>query len=453
MDKTSPDRVSFFTLLALLLVAFALGGGGSRQGLANLLVQLTALAALAPHYRAMLAFVREAPLGLRALIGASLLVPLLQIIPLPPGLWQTLPGRELASRSLELAGEIGGWMPFSLYPLRTLLALTALMTPAAVLIVGWNLPRERLAMLGWGVVACGLVTVLFGLVQLGATDDTGTLFGARNPGTVLLGTFANRNSTALLLGFALALAALLPAPRPHPALLPARLALCALLLLAIVLTKSRTGLVLAGVPIALAGIKALWWTFRERTAAQARPGTASSRPLAFALGAMALVATSGIALLVAAPGPIGEALERFEAKDDPRRYIWDDASYSARRYWPMGAGMGTFDEVFQVDESLENLTKKTAGRAHNDYLELAIEAGIPGLALAALWLALIGWLSWRARLSSQRWVAWAGSSFLVSIALQSITDYPLRNQTILAFGAFALLLLARSAGPRGRTRT
>jgi O-antigen ligase len=452
LDRNASDRVPFVTLLVLLLVAFALGGGGSRQGLANLLVQLTALAALAPHYRAMRAFVREAPLGLRALIGASLLVPLLQIIPLPPGLWQSLPGRDLALRSFELAGETGGWMPFSLYPLRTLLALTALITPVAVLIIGWSLSRQRLAILGWVVVACGLVTVLFGLVQLGATDDTGTLFGTRDPGKVLLGTFANRNSTALLLGFALALAALLPAPHPHPALLPVRLALCALLLLAIVLTRSRTGIVLAALPIMLAGLKALWWALRERGGTQASSGAKTRHRLALVLGAAALVAASGIALLVAAPGPIGEALERFEAKDDPRRYIWDDASYSARRYWPLGAGMGTFDEVFQVDESLENLTKKTAGRAHNDYLELAIEAGIFGLALAGLWLALIGWLSWRARLSSQRWMAWAGSSFLLAIALQSITDYPLRNQTILAFAAFALLLLARGPEERRRER-
>jgi hypothetical protein len=33
---------------------------------------------------------------------------------------------------------------------------------------------------------------------------------------------------------------------------------------------------------------------------------------------------------------------------------------------------------------------------------------------------------------------------------QSITDYPLRNQTILAFAGFALLLLARIATDRRR---
>lgn len=114
--------------------------------------------------------------------------------------------------------------------------------------------------------------------------------------------------------------------------------------------------------------------------------------------------------------------------------------------------MGTFDEVFQIDESLENLTKKRAGRAHNDYIELSIEAGPLGLGLAAAWVVLIAWLSWCARQSSQRWTAWAGSTLLIAIAMQSITDYPLRNQTILAFAGFALLLLARNAVDNGKVR-
>jgi O-antigen ligase len=447
LDKNLAQRVSFIALAAVLLVAFALGGGGSRQGIANLLVQLTAIALLVPHRAALAQFWREAPVALRLLIALSVVLPLVQIIPLPPAIWTALPGRELMARSLEMTGDEARWMAFSANPLRTALALSALVTPLAVLIIGWTLPRDRLLTIGWIAAALGLVTILMGLAQLGATTDSGTLFGSRSPGSVLLGTFANRNSTGLLLGFSLALAALLPAPRPHPAIPLARVAICGLLLLAIVLTKSRTGIALAMLPLGLAGLRALWWALRERRAAAGRQGS-----LAMIMGALALLATGGTALVVAAPGPIGEAMERFEAKDDPRRYIWDDAGYSASRYWPAGAGIGTFDEVFQVDESLENLTKRTAGRAHNDYLELAIEAGLPGLALAGLWIILVGWLSWRARLSSQRWAAWAGSSFLLAIALQSITDYPLRNQTILAFAGFALVLLARIATDQRRVR-
>lgn len=448
MDKNIANRAPFLTLVAVLLVAFALGGGGSRQGLANLLVQLATIAALFPHRAIAMQFWRDAPIKLRLIIVLTLSLPLLQIIPLPPAVWSALPGRELVSRSLDMVGETG-WMAFSTNPLRTALAASALITPLAVLMIGWKVPRDHLLTIAWVVVGLGLVTMLLGAFQLGATDDSGTLFGARAPGTVLLGTFANRNSTGLLLGFSLGLAALLPAPRPHPAIPFVRVSVCALLLLTIILTKSRTAIALAALPLGLAGIKALWWALRDGSAA---PGTSGPRRLALVLGALGLLAFGGAALVVAAPGRIGEALERFEAKDDPRRYIWDDASYSATRYWPLGAGMGTFDEVFQVDESLENMTKRTAGRAHNDYLELAIEAGIPGLAMAMLWLVLIALMSWQARHSSHRWVAWSGSCFLVAIALQSITDYPLRNQTILAFAALALLLLARIAADQRRTR-
>ena len=105
--------------------------------------------------------------------------------------------------------------------------------------------------------------------------------------------------------------------------------------------------------------------------------------------------------------------------------------------------MGTFDDVFQVDESLENMTLRRAGRAHNDYIEVTIEAGLPGLLLVAGWLVLLFWLSWRARSSPERWIAWSGALILLAIALQSITDYPLRNLSLLTLASYALLLLAR----------
>lgn len=452
--ETAQPAISRFAVpaaLILLLVAFAAGGGGSRFALANLFVQLTAIAALAFNHAGLIRFWRESPLTLRLLAVAALLLPLIQIIPLPPTIWTALPGRALVERSLELTGaDSGSWMPLSLDPLRTLLALSALVTPLAVLVAGWTIPRDRLILLGWLVVTLGLVTVLMGTAQLGATDDTGTLFGARNPGQVLLGTFANRNSTGLLLVFALALAAVLPAPRQHQAVLYVRLGVGALLLIGVVLTRSRTALVLALLPLALGGLRALWWWTRERSGNARRAGLGGA--MLAALGGIVLAASGVAALVIAAPGQVGVTLERFEAKDDPRRFIWDDASYSIGRYWPAGAGMGTFDEVFQIDESLENMTKKRAGRAHNDYIELAIEAGPLGLALPAAWVLLIGWLSWRARASSQRWTAWAGGTLLIAIALQSVTDYPLRNQTMLAFAGFALLLLARIAVDSGRVR-
>ncbi|WP_017665942.1 O-antigen ligase family protein [Porphyrobacter sp. AAP82] len=441
MKTPAADRPSFLLLAAVLLVAFLCGGGGIGAALGNLAVQLAALVALAVRRESFTAFWRESPRALRALVILSLALPLAQIIPLPESLWTTLPAGPLVERALEQAGGGGGWMPASVNPLRTLLALSALVTPLGIICAGWTLPRERLIDLGWIVVGLGLVTVLLALVQLGARGDEGTLYGARSPGKLLLGTFANRNSTGLFLTFALGLAALLPVPRPHPALLPARLGVCLLLLVATGLTQSRTAIVLALLPVLLGLARAAGALLHRRNT----PSAARAAMIGF--GALALVGAGGGMLVVAAPGRIGEAIERFEAKDDPRRFIWDDATYSAERYWPVGTGMGTFDEIYLVNESLENLTLRRAGRAHNDYLELAIEAGAAGIALAGLWLVLVAWLTWRARTSQLRWAAWAGSGFLLAIALQSITDYPLRNQTILAMAGFALLMLARIAAP------
>ena len=450
MPKRTADRTALLIIAMILLVAFAFGGGGARYGLANLAVQLAALGALAARPDSVAQFWRESPMLLRIAILASLALPVLQIIPLPESVWSALPGRELVSRSLALVGGDGGgegWRPFSVDPLRTLLALTALITPVAVLWAGWSLARDRLIDLGWLVVGFGLFTILLGVAQLGASTDSATLYGARNPGAILLGTFANRNSTGLFLTFALGLAAVLPAPRQHPALLPARLAVGALLLLGVVLTQSRTALVLTLLPLLLASARAAGWGWGKGG------GQRSKRSgMITTLGAGALLAAGFGTVLVTAPGRIADTLERFEAKDDARRFMWDDATFIAGRYWPLGAGMGSFDEIYQVDESLENLSARRPGRAHNDFLELAIEAGAPGLGLAALWLVLVGWLSWAARHSPQRWIAWSGSAFLLAIALQSITDYPLRNQTILALAGFALLLLARIATEPRSTR-
>ena len=446
MKDYTASRLPFSLTLCLLLVAFVFGGGGVSSALPNLVVQLVALLVISLSSGGTAKFWRDSPIGLRVLIASSLALPILQIIPLPESIWSALPGRSLVARALEQAGG-SKWTPFSVDPLRTLLALSALITPLAVLSVGWTLRREQLINLGWAVAVMGIVTVLLGAIQLSTATDSSTFYGSRAPGRILLGTFANRNSTGLFLTFTLGLVALLPVPRPHPAILLGRLAICALLLIAVVLTQSRTALVIAILPIALGMLRAFG------SLRQTHQAKFSARTAMIGLGALALLGTIASAVVIASPDRITATLERFEAKDDPRRFIWDDASFSAKRYWPAGAGMGTFDEIYQVDESLENLTPRRAGRAHNDYIELAIEAGGPGLALSAAWLIFIGWLSWRARLSSQRWVAWAGSAFLLAIALQSSTDYPLRNQTILAFAAFALLLLTRVATDRARTNS
>lgn len=451
MSKPNPSAKShFWAVVTIVVFAVAFGGGGSKYGMANLLVQLAALIALAFHREAFSHFWKSAPLAIRALIVLSILLPAVTIIPLPASVWSALPGRELMVQSLDLVGD-NGWATISVEPVRTLLALTALLVPLAVLAIGWSAPRDRLVTVGWIAVVLGAANFLIGIPQVMSNSEVGVLYPENPMPGVLFGTFANRNSTGLFLVGTLALAALLPTPARLGKSSPiVRVCLCAMLMLAILLTRSRTALVLALIPLGVAGLRMLLAQSYKASPA----GAAPSRRVWFALVPIAMAVGIIGTVVVAAPGRISETIERFDTEDkDARAYIWEDALYSADRYWPVGSGMGSFDDVFQIDESLENMTLRTAGRAHNDYIEVAIEAGLSGLVLIAGWLVLLAWLAWRARLSEHRWVAWSGGIILLAIALQSITDYPLRNFSLLAFGGYALLLLARFGTPHREHRT
>ena len=116
--------------LLLLGIAIILGGGGVRYALMNAAVQLAALALLAVRPACVRTFWQAAPTGLRILLIATLALPAIQLVPLPPALWQALPGRDLVAESLALAGSPGLWMPLSLDPGRTLVALVGLTAPA-----------------------------------------------------------------------------------------------------------------------------------------------------------------------------------------------------------------------------------------------------------------------------------------------------------------------------------
>lgn len=438
----SQSRLVPLTLAALITAAFVFGGGGSRYAIPNLIVQLAAFAVLAAFPAAVLEFWRKAPFALKAIVALTFALPLVQLIPLPPDVWAALPGRQLALRAAE-ASDMAGWMPISLYPMRTALALSALVTPLAILAVGWSCSRENLFRLVWLVVGLGLMTVLLGSLQVVPRDEISLFSWEIERTTTLLGTFANRNSTGIFLITALGFATVLPPLRRQTPIVTIRILASVLILVAIILTKSRTALVLALIPVCL-GLFYVGISWGRTTA------IAGGKRIWLVAAAVIAVGVMGLATAVTlAPGRLAETLDRFEnAQDDGRRYIWDDAAFSVSRYWPVGSGMGTFDDVFQADESLENLAVRRAGRAHNDLIEITIEAGAAGVALVGVWFVLIAAMVWQARRSAYRFVAWAAGGSILAIALQSITDYPLRNQTMLATSAVALLILARIASER-----
>lgn len=439
-DQLASPRLQ---LQVLLVLAVALGGGGVAYGLHNLIIQLTAVAILAANADRVALFFRQQSPGLIALVVATLALPVLQLIPLPAQFWQALPGRDLVQQSFALAlVDPRAWSPASLDPARTLVALCGTLAPAAIIVIGSSCSREDRLLLVATVAAAAVAAFVFGAIQLSSANSWGMIYPIRPAADVLYATFANRNSAGLMFVLATALLAAMP----NPAAIGwrwARLAAGALLATGVVLTQSRSSMVLLAVVAAFLLLRLACNLWRSR------PTGRSASPIAIAglsVIGVVIAAVLGVSTMTDG-GRVATSLQRFQTLETDRLEMWDDGFYAAEHYWPAGSGMGTFDEVFQVHESLEYVSPRTAGRAHNDFIEIAIEGGIAALALAAMWLAWSLAVAVRESVKRSAWLPLGAGLGISCIALQSMLDYPLRNQTLLCVAAVMIVLLARQQRP------
>ena len=386
--------------------------------------------------------------------SALFALPALQLVPLPPDLWRALPGREVEAAALDLVGAGERWMPLSVSPPRTLAALLAMIVPAvAVVVAALASPRGRMLGLA-ALVAMALISLGVGFVQLANGPGSALRFYAASHIEDLTGFQANRNAAAdvLLIGMLAvgALTASQPSGWRSQGSIAAALA-AILLASGVILTASRMGtLLLAGV--ALAALTVLAIRYRARLT--------WSRKLA--LGGAVLALAAAFAWAVAgAPSRIAGRLAQGGAEARPE--IWHDTLFAIGQNWPWGSGVGTFVPVFIAAERLEVVDPSYPNRAHNDFLELALEAGLPGVLVLVALAGLLVWRLW-VRLREQRSrddqaQLWFAGAVLALVALHSIVDYPLRSMALAAaVGAvvgFILTAAGQSGGvaPPGRVET
>ncbi len=119
---------------------------------------------------------------------------------------------------------------------------------------------------------------------------------------------------------------------------------------------------------------------------------------------------------------------------------------AARDHLPLGSGLGSFQTVYFSVEPLSQVSGVYFNHAHNDYLELLLEAGLPGAVLFGLFLA---WLAvrtagvWIQRAAAGADLAAAASFTLLLLLAHSAVDYPLRTEALAVLFAFACAALAR----------
>jgi len=419
-------QLTFWVLSVLLVLAFLTGG--SYRANAPLLFLLRPVAILALAY-GLIALPRDrwqafyVPLGMGGLVTALTAI---HLIPLPPAIWQALPGHGPVAALDKLAEIAPVWRPLSLVPSTTLNALFALSVPLAALVLAAGLDRQDHVRLLRLVLVMAGVSAILGLMQA-----TGMRFNLYAPngderGIEATGLFANKNHQAVLLAATLPMLAVLARierdARPRGKLIGI-LAACAALfiLLLLIVTGSRAGLIIGLLSLVVTLFYGL---------AQIAPLARIEARRAFIIKVAIAIGAAGIVTVAAILTSRGLAFARMtSATADLRPRLWESILPIVPQYLPWGSGIGSYVEVYRAHEPIALLRDTYSNHAHNEYLEVALTAGIPGLLLIVGAGVMFAYAAWRNRQGSDVPALFArlGSAIVLFLAAASLTDYPLRT--------------------------
>jgi O-antigen ligase len=425
---------------AYLFLCLVLGGASAAGIWANLALQLLGLLLIVYA----LSVERRTPMAtpgrqLLAIAFLALTLIALQLVPLPPSIWETLPGREPIAQGYRLVGQPLPWLSVSMSPLDTRAGLIWTIPALAILLGIVKLGGYKPGTVGWLIVAVTVVSVAIGTLQVGGGSWYFYQITNRGVGT---GFFANANHQATLLVATIPFLSALylvgknrgQSAQRASGLLVSLAGALMVVMVGLAINGSLAGIGL-GVPVICASLLMLW--SRKR------------RPPAWA-AALALVVVAA-AVYLPFKAPIGSNnLTSAEAatSQSSRRTTISTTIRAGQDHLPFGTGLGTFIEVYRTYEDPLLIDRFYVNRAHSDFAEFFLEAGL--VAVLIVLLFLLWWLRrliavWRAEKPDH--LARAASIASAAILAHSLVDYPLRTAAI---GALFAVCCALMSEPRPR---
>jgi O-antigen ligase len=379
--------------------------------------------------------------------GLAVLIPLVQLVPLPPSVWHALPGRQAEVASLSLIGQAQHWMPWTLTPARTFASLLATLAELAVFLVAARLGSSARLYLCVVIAGIALVSTLLGSLQLAQAGGYTWSLYPESGSAWLLGFHANHNAATdtLQIGMlAIAVVIVGAVHRQHLRGSAIALPIAAMIGLAIaaILTGSRTGIALLPLTYLFA-VWILWPVIMRRLSRASSWALLLVPPVAF----VALSQTE----------QVQHSLSRFSTIGERRWDIWHDTIRAIGAVWPAGGGVSSFQVVYDATQSIERLMPALDVRAHNDWLEWCLEAGIPGLVV----LTLIGAILLVCNIGALNRVLRSGANpdyraqvifatgTLLHIGLHGLLDYPMRSMALAALVGTAAAMLMPLPRPAG----
>jgi hypothetical protein len=447
------DNPAFVTLVVLLIAAVLLGGG-SRDDITSLaLLRPIGVVCLGIGLVLMTREQWEAfklPLGFMAAIVGLIF---LHLVPLPPFIWQALPGREIAVAAGDAVGGVQPWRPLSLVPYRGWNAFYAMLIPAAAMVLAVQIGREDHRKLIYLLIGAAVLSAVWGMLQAISGFAPGLYFYRITNADSPTGLFANRNHMAALQVCILPLLVLLASRAKGPRMRTTQVGWSAIGALAIIMataTGSR-----AGIALSIVALVASWLVWRARPSLpEARRRRDRRQPwVPFALGGFGLLVLGAFTFLLTR----SESFTRISGGGTVEEYrftVWEAITGFLPQYLPFGSGIGSFVEVFQIHEPSELLNTSFWNHAHNDWLEWALEGGVPVMVL--ILLGLVAFVQRVAALVSRSHtghfevqLGLAGGVILFVLGLWSGVDYPLRVPMLASVAAIAAVWLAFPTAGRG----
>jgi O-antigen ligase len=435
-----------FALYAFLVLCALTGGASRVDSWAQLAVQFVSVAMIAVAIMKIDRATVSANKAILVFAGLCAALVAAQLIPLPFSLWADMPGHSFYAQGSVLAGAGGGARPWSMSPDLTLATLVGLLPPLAALLGMLLRDRKTDYVLLTILVAVALFSAALGLAQLSGGQDSPLRFYAVTNEDSPVGIFANRNHQAILMVTAIGMAGAwgVLSPRTFGGL-PVRWVAAALMVFfvpVILLNGSRNGMLLA--PLAL--IAGALFLRRSR-----RGGAFRWKTIGAVFGG-ALLATGASIYFSRAL-----AFERLMSSDfasEGRVRVLRPGWQMVQDFFPFGTGIGTFDPLYRRYEPFAALSTRYMNEAHNDLLQLAIEAGLFGLALLAVYLVWWGvnvFGMWRSRGQGQEHgeFRWVGAFVTGILLIASLTEYPLRTPFFQVLFVVASCWMLREK-PQGR---
>jgi O-antigen ligase len=436
------------TALCMVLVGAAifLGGGGTVNPQTEMILQVLTATLMIPLFVSARwqRGLGQVPPAMQLLAILLLLLPVLHLVPLPPSIWQALPGRGIERQALALVGADTGWMPLSMAPARTFASLLAMICPVLLMLQVSRLSHRGRNWLCITIVAAGIVSLLLGVLQLSHTAGWNWSPYSQVSEGYLIGFQANHNAQAdflmvAILALGVVVTTRLGDGRHHALTWAVFLFLFLALLVGLLMTGSRTGIALGLPTLVVLGLMFL-------------PGLRNRKAASLWLGGIVGAAIIGTAALTQLQS-VQKVADRFSLTKEARWDLWADTWFAVQQVWPFGSGIGTIVPMLEAAERLDVVDTTRPVRAHNDWLEWILEGGLPGLVILGLIVILLGVVAARGLIASARSGTAAGHraqvlfgcGVVMIVALHSFMDYPLRSMAIAALTGVAVAFLGEPA--------